>query len=803
MPLIFEPMAGMRDLVREIHRRSLWQVLSIYLVGGWVAYTIVQSLTEGLDLPDWFPAFAIVLLIIGLPIVLATAFIQEGVPKGAAAPMDEDSHAPDDSDRVDASPAASAPPGGALFTWRFAITGGVLAFALWGMVAAGWLLWLRPRPLTGAVAAGAEVIAVVPFSVAGTAELTGEGMADLLAASLDQVGPIRTIAPQTVLARWEQVADEGRPDLTASLEVGRLVEAGSVLSGSIVTAGSDVRINATLHTVSGAQQLARAQVSGKEEALLTLVDSLSVALLREIWRSQQPVPNLRVSAISTGDVDAIRAYLEGVAVYRRRDYPAAVEALTRAVTLDSTFALAHLVLTQTYGWPLAFPSSTTELWRRRVLHAEAAARHADRLPDRESSLIDIEMLLIAGNRTVALDSLEAFLQRYPEDTGGWYRMGDVRFHAFEGFLMEGTELMAPFERVVELDPTARTLYGHLPAMIMAYADSSAYGRFLDAMEGIRDPSVPDLQALEGALWGASSPGEAVRILGRLPQGFGLLEVVFALAFRRGHSPGAVADALDELAEELPPRSLLQPALDEARERLRSALGQLSEARRLRADLAPRTSTRVNYELAARPVLAGFAGTDLLPPVPGRGPTAMAPHRRYLWLALVALNSGESELARQHIEEGLSQVPDFERLNFELLYGATRGWADLVEGDTLGGLRVMETALSGPRPSALMDPIQSMGPELNVLVFRLAAGLASRPETRDRGLRLLSMPWVLSQEYEVLRRLHEGRALEASGDAEGARAAYGWFVDALSQADPGLPVQKLVEEARTALERLGG
>ena len=53
-----------------------------------------------------------------------------------------------------------------------------------------------------------------------------------------------------------------------------------------------------------------------------------------------------------------------------------------------------------------------------------------------------------------------------------------------------------------------------------------------------------------------------------------------------------------------------------------------------------------------------------------------------------------------------------------------------------------------------------------------------------------------------RRLHEGRALEASGDAEGARAAYGWFVDALSEADPGLPVQELVEEARTALERLG-
>ncbi|NIP60588.1 MAG: hypothetical protein GWM92_19540, partial [Gemmatimonadetes bacterium] len=67
-----------RRLLGEIHRRSIWQVLAIYLVSGWVVYEVVQSPTEGLGLPGWFPAFAFVLLLIGLPIVLATAFVQEG-----------------------------------------------------------------------------------------------------------------------------------------------------------------------------------------------------------------------------------------------------------------------------------------------------------------------------------------------------------------------------------------------------------------------------------------------------------------------------------------------------------------------------------------------------------------------------------------------------------------------------------------------------------------------------------------------------------------------------------------------------
>ena len=45
----------LKRLVGEIHRRSLWQVLGIYIVGGWVVFQVVHSLTEGLGLPEWFP----------------------------------------------------------------------------------------------------------------------------------------------------------------------------------------------------------------------------------------------------------------------------------------------------------------------------------------------------------------------------------------------------------------------------------------------------------------------------------------------------------------------------------------------------------------------------------------------------------------------------------------------------------------------------------------------------------------------------------------------------------------------------
>jgi hypothetical protein len=113
---------------------------------------------------------------------------------------------------------------------------------------------------------------------------------------------------------------------------------------------------------------------------------------------------------------------------------------------------------------------------------------------------------------------------------------------------------------------------------------------------------------------------------------------------------------------------------------------------------------------------------------------------------------------------------------------------------------METALSQARAIA-MDVLQSSDFDQSVLIFRLASGLAVHEQTRERGLKLLSVPWMGPIEYEVLAHFHRARALDASGDADGARIEYEWFVNALAEADADLPVQALVDQARTALARI--
>jgi TatD DNase family protein len=123
-------MNRLKQLITEIHRRSLWQVLLIYIGAALVAYQAVQALTEGLGLPQWFPAFAIILFIVGLPIVLATAFVRE-VEVASPAPAEAEPRiveAEADAARDEASRHRR------LLTWRNAGLSFVAALAVWGVV---------------------------------------------------------------------------------------------------------------------------------------------------------------------------------------------------------------------------------------------------------------------------------------------------------------------------------------------------------------------------------------------------------------------------------------------------------------------------------------------------------------------------------------------------------------------------------------------------------------------------------------------------------------------------------------------
>ena len=105
----------------KIRGQSVWQVLGLYLAGGWVLLQVVDVLVDNVGLPPRVFTLALVLVAIGFPIALITVVVQ-GSGRDSQASL---------------KPAGTAR---ALFTWRNVAIGALLASALWGVVAIGWMM---------------------------------------------------------------------------------------------------------------------------------------------------------------------------------------------------------------------------------------------------------------------------------------------------------------------------------------------------------------------------------------------------------------------------------------------------------------------------------------------------------------------------------------------------------------------------------------------------------------------------------------------------------------------------------------
>ena len=101
--------------MKNLRELSLWQVAAIYLGAAWAVLQAIDLFIDRLAFPSWlFPA-AFVLLSVGLPIVCATAVLQQR------------------TQLTQRLAAAWPKPARALLTWRNALTAGVLAFAVLGV----------------------------------------------------------------------------------------------------------------------------------------------------------------------------------------------------------------------------------------------------------------------------------------------------------------------------------------------------------------------------------------------------------------------------------------------------------------------------------------------------------------------------------------------------------------------------------------------------------------------------------------------------------------------------------------------
>jgi tetratricopeptide (TPR) repeat protein len=453
----------------------LLPVVVLYLAAGAAVLALSTLLRSALGLPDWVPGVTVLLLVIGLAVVVATAWVQ--TRPGTA------SHG---ARGLDLRGAARSVRGGRLphLTWGRALAGGAFAFAMLFGVAGLWVVIQdRGRSFSPdeALADAAPGIAVLPFAVQGEGlDVWREGAVDLISSNIDGAAGLRAIDSRTLLARWHDAVDEGdRPDLETSLDVARRTGARYALLGTAVALGRDLRLTADIYEVESGRSLGQAQVEGAPDSVYMLVDRLSIEALRTILGRAEDLPRVELARVTTSSLPALKAYLEGEVLYRKADWTAAIDAYDRAVGADTTFALAWVRLSEAISWlpPDARPEGDV------VLPANQAARYLARLPEREAVLVRGNRSFVDGSMSM-LEPVRSASRRYPDDPELAYLLGEYYAHFDDQLLADEEESGRMLARAIELDPTFAPYYQHPIENAFYQGDSARALELLSTFESL-------------------------------------------------------------------------------------------------------------------------------------------------------------------------------------------------------------------------------------------------------------------------------------------------------------------------------
>jgi eukaryotic-like serine/threonine-protein kinase len=350
-------MQQIRNIIHEIHRRSLWQVLGIYLVGSWFGYQVIHALTEGLGMPDWVPPFAVVLFIIGLPIVLATAFVQEGSPLRPGA-TSMPGGAPAHAATAEATTGRATGTMGAVaasdpwLTWGRSMAAGVAAFLLLGLTA-GAFMGLRNAgigPLGSLVAAGKveeqERILIADFRAAGGDTALANVVTEAFRIDFARSTLVRAVEPNAVrnaLQRMERT-DAVRLDEELAFEMARRDGINVVLTGEVAEAAAGHVLSARLMAASTGEVLAAVRESARtDDELLPAIDRLSRALRERLGESLRSIRRTEpLAQVTTSSLEALEKYTQSMrATGWEGDPVRGFALLEEAVKLDTAFAAAH------------------------------------------------------------------------------------------------------------------------------------------------------------------------------------------------------------------------------------------------------------------------------------------------------------------------------------------------------------------------------------------------------------------------------------------------------------------------------
>jgi len=398
-------MSRFKGLIVEIHDRSLWQVLLVYAGGSWAVLEAVAFFRDEYGSPGWLLTAVLVLLVVGLFIVVLLSLVPVGgvaapTPGGAAPPLEM---------QAGAGEAEAEAARRRVMTWRNAGLGFAGALAVWGLIAAGWVVmggtgFLLTRAAAADLLKPEDCIVVAEFENETETPALGATVRDAVVSVLFQSERVSVLGDSRVRETLGlmRVPDTTYVDQRLALEIASRESCPIVVSGAAASLGTGYSLSASiLETETGDEVVRLNQRAADETGVVGAVERLAWEVRRHLGES---LPSIRrsepLARFTTSSLEALRLYTLAVRRGERGDRAAAIPLLEQAVALDTAFAEAYRKLSA-YG-----------AGRRNL---DVAYRFRDRLTFRERLLVVADHHREAGRLDSASYYYGVLLERYPSD----------------------------------------------------------------------------------------------------------------------------------------------------------------------------------------------------------------------------------------------------------------------------------------------------------------------------------------------------------------------------------------------------
>jgi tetratricopeptide (TPR) repeat protein len=355
--------------------------------GAFVAVVILaKAAIVGIGLPDWVFPGALIVMALGLPVILFTAYTQFVVrgaltmsptltPRAAAASA---THGTMAAIALKASPHVS---------WRRATLGGLSALGVFiGLI--GLFMLLRAFGIGPAGSligrhelSSGEPMLITDFKISNTDSALGGVVSDAVRAALSQSSVISLVSPSAVageLGRMQQPVTT-RLDLALAREVAQRQGLKAVVDGSVTGVTGGYILTLRLVTADSGVELASFRETGDgPHGLIEAADKLARKVrskIGESLRNVQRTPPL--AQVTTASLEALRKYSAAMRANNVEGHYVEAASLAReAVAFDSTFASAWFLVAfamRNARMPQAVQDSAME----------RAFRYSDRLSEGE------------------------------------------------------------------------------------------------------------------------------------------------------------------------------------------------------------------------------------------------------------------------------------------------------------------------------------------------------------------------------------------------------------------------------------